>query len=253
MINDLKKHSENLWKYVDDTTASEVVLQGEHSEAQLIANEISDWSNINRMQLNANKCKKIRISFARNPPELSPITTENQIIEVASDVKVLGLSISNNLTWNKHITELVKKPSKKIYFLIQLKRAKIPIQELITSYITCIRSVLDYAVPVFHYSLPKYLSQELERVQKRAFGIIYPHEEALNLSGIEHLSTHHQNSCKKLFRAIIKDTNHSLHHLLPPRHNSIYDLRSNRSFDAPVCKTKRFSNSFIMASSRKTE
>ncbi len=47
MINDLKKHSENLWKYVD-TTASEVVLQGEHSEAQLIANEISDWSNINR-------------------------------------------------------------------------------------------------------------------------------------------------------------------------------------------------------------
>ncbi len=70
--------------------------------------------------------------------------------------------------------------------------------------------MLVYAVPVFHYSLPKYLSQELERVQKRAFGIIYPHlkyEEALNLSGIELLSTHHQNSCKKLFNAIIKDTN----------------------------------------------
>ena len=31
---------------------------------------------------------------------------------------------------NKHITELVKKASKRIYFLIQLKRAKIPIQEL---------------------------------------------------------------------------------------------------------------------------
>ena len=92
MINDLKKHSENLWKYVDDTTASEVVLQGEHSEAQLIANEISDWSNINRIQLNANKCKEIRIFFARNPPgELNPITIENQIIEVVSDVKVLLL------------------------------------------------------------------------------------------------------------------------------------------------------------------
>ena len=256
MINDLKKHSENLWKYVDDTTASEVVLQGEHSEAQLIANEILDWSNINRMQLNADKCKEIRISFARNQPELNPITIENQIIEVASDFKVLGLNISNNLTWNKHITELVKKASERIYFLIQLKRAKIPIQELITFYITCIRSVLDYAVPVFHYSLPKYLSQDLERVQKRVFGIIYPHlkyEEALNLSGIEHLSTHHQNSCKKLFNAIIKDSNHSLHYLLPPRHNSIYDLRSIKPFDVPVCKTNRFSNSFIMASSSKTE
>ncbi|CAB4007742.1 Hypothetical predicted protein, partial [Paramuricea clavata] len=84
MINDLKKHSENLWKYVDDTTASEVVLQGEHSEAQLIANEILDWSNINRMQLNADKCHEIRISFARNQPELNPISIENQIIEVVS-------------------------------------------------------------------------------------------------------------------------------------------------------------------------
>ncbi len=116
--------------------------------------------------------------------------------------------------------------------------------------------MLDYAVPIFPYSLPKYLSQELERVQKRAFAIIYPHlkyEEALNRSGIEHLSTHHQNSCKKLFNTIIKYTNHSLHHLLPPRHNSICDVRSNRSFDAPACKTKRLSNSFIMASSSKTD
>ena len=171
-------------------------------------------------------------------------------------VKTRNAGISRNITEYKHITELVKKASKRIYFLIQLKRAKISIQELITFYITCIRSVLDYAVPVFHYSLPKYLSQDLERVQKRVFGIIYPHlkyEEALNLSGIEHLSTHHQNSCKKLFNAIIKDSNHSLHYLLPPRHNSIYDLRSIRPFDVPVCKTNRFSNSFIMASSSKTE
>ena len=33
---------------------------------------------------------------------------------------------------------------------------------------------MDYAVPVFHYSLPKYLMQELERVKKRAMYIICP-------------------------------------------------------------------------------
>ena len=126
------------------------------------------------MQLNADKCKEIRISFARNQPELNPITIENQIIEVVSDFKVLGLNISNNLTWNKHITELVKKASKRIYFLIQLKRAKIPIQELITFYITCIRSVLDYAVPVFHYSLPKYLSQDLNESRNAYLELFIP-------------------------------------------------------------------------------
>ena len=36
------------------------------------------------------------------------------------------------------------------------------------------RSVIDYAVPVFHHALPAYLSQELERVQKRTMRIISP-------------------------------------------------------------------------------
>lgn len=38
----------------------------------------------------------------------------------------------------------------------------------------CMRSVIDYAVPVFHHALPAYLSQELERVQKRTMRIISP-------------------------------------------------------------------------------
>lgn len=29
------------------------------------------------------------------------------------------------MTWNTHINEIVKKASKKLYFLIQLKRAKV--------------------------------------------------------------------------------------------------------------------------------
>ena len=52
------------------------------------------------------------------------MTIENQIIEVVSDVKVLGLNISNNLRWNKHITELVKKTSKRIYSLFNLREQK---------------------------------------------------------------------------------------------------------------------------------
>jgi hypothetical protein len=80
--------------------------------------------------------------------------------------------------------------------------------------------VLDYALPVFHYSL----SEELERVQKHALGIIFPHlnyEEALCCGGIEALFTHHHNICKKLFQLITIDSHHNLHHLLPPRYHPI--------------------------------
>ena len=52
-----------------------------------------------------------------------------------------------------------------------IKRAKVPCEDLRLLYTTCIRSVLDYAVSVFYYSLPKYLTHELERIQKRALGI----------------------------------------------------------------------------------
>ena len=67
-----------------------------------------------------------------------------------------------------------KKVSKRLYFLTQLKRAKVARTDLGLFYSICIRSIMDYAVPVFHYSLPKYLMRELEHVQKRAMSIISP-------------------------------------------------------------------------------
>ena len=53
----------SIWKYVDDTTTSEVTKKGQHSEAQGIGNEVVNWSIRNRVKLNTDKCKELRISF----------------------------------------------------------------------------------------------------------------------------------------------------------------------------------------------
>ena len=58
----------------------------------------------------------------------------------------------------------------RIYFLRQLKRKNIPSKELLTFYTTCVRPVAEYACPVFHNGLPQYLSNDLERLQKRGKG-----------------------------------------------------------------------------------
>ena len=50
-------------------------------------------------------------------------------------------------------------------------------EDLKAFYITGIRSVLDYAVPVFHSSLPKYLIEEIEEIQKSVISIILPKQE----------------------------------------------------------------------------
>ena len=66
-INDLDTGSPYLWKFVDDTTASEKIEKGNFSNAQGLTDQIIEWSRANRVVLNPDKCKEMRICFARDP------------------------------------------------------------------------------------------------------------------------------------------------------------------------------------------
>ena len=54
------------------------------------------------------------------------------------------------------------------------KKADVEPGSLVKLYTACIRSVLKYSCQVFHKSLPQYLSDKLERIQKRALETIFP-------------------------------------------------------------------------------
>ena len=54
-----------------------------------------------------------------------------------------------------------------------------------------------------------------------------------------------EDMCNKLFTKIIDDPAHRLHHLLSPKSETGYDLRSNRHFNMYNIRTNRFQNSFI--------
>ena len=127
----------------------------------------------NRVKLNSEKCKELRISFVKNEPQFAPIVVDGKDLERVTSAKLLGLTISSNLTWNEHISDVIKKASKRLYFLVQLKRSRVPRHDMSIFYTACIRSVLTYAAPVFFYALPKYLKDELVRVEKRAMSIIW--------------------------------------------------------------------------------
>ena len=82
------------------------------------------------------------------------IYTEGKEVELVTSTKLLGLTIANDLTWSDHVTEITKKANKRLYFLTQLKRAGVPKQDLALFYVPCVRSVIDYAAPVFFNGLP---------------------------------------------------------------------------------------------------
>ena len=143
LINDLDVDDlANVWKYVDDTTASEVVAKGNRSCAQEMADKFAQWSTQNRVKLNCDKCKELRISFVKDKPQFAPIVVNGYELESVTSAKLLGLIISSNLTWNEHleISDVIKKASNRLYFLVPLKRSRVPWQDMSTLYTACIRS-----------------------------------------------------------------------------------------------------------------
>jgi len=73
MINDLVVENVRLWKYVDDPTISETVAKGELSNAQRHTDKVIQWPLENRVQLNNEKFKEMRISFSKFQQEFEPI------------------------------------------------------------------------------------------------------------------------------------------------------------------------------------
>ena len=55
------------------------------------------------------------ISFTKSQQEFEPILINGDALEVVDSVKLLGLNISSDLTWNIYINETVKKGSKRLY------------------------------------------------------------------------------------------------------------------------------------------
>ena len=91
----------------------------------------------------------MRISFVTTPQLFDAITIDGKELEVVKSAKLPGVTLSDDLSWNAHVNELVKKSSKKLHFLVQLKRARVPPSDLVLFYKACIRSPVDYAVPDF--------------------------------------------------------------------------------------------------------
>ena len=52
-------------------------------------------------------------------------------LEVVDHAKLLGVIITRDLSWNIHVSEVVKKASKRLYFLRQLKRVNVQKADLL--------------------------------------------------------------------------------------------------------------------------
>ena len=164
-------------------------------------NIAAEWTNNNDMKINSEKSKEIIISCSHGNRgnEVPNILIEGKIVERVDHVK-LGITLSNDLTWKRHLDNIVKKDGKRICMLYQLKRAGVNQADLVTIYISVVRPVVEYACPVWHTNLPTYLSDNIEMIQKRAVRAIFPgmsDVDILNHINLSTLKERRDYLCKK--------------------------------------------------------
>ena len=156
--------------YADDMLLyREIVCPEDYTVLQNDINTVNNWVKCNYLTFNASKCKYMVISHRRqgycHPPDL---LLDDLCLERVESFKYLGILLSSDLSWSKHIESICTKARKLLGLLYRRfnKHAEPP--ALFQLYLSLVRPHLEYASDVWDPHLLKDKTL-IENVQK--FGL----------------------------------------------------------------------------------
>ena len=94
MVNKLLINWHMRTKYVDDTTAFDIIPRNSFSMLDVVVIKIHDYCIEYKMKLNPKKCKEMYVNFMKNSiTAMRPIRVGNQGVERVGSCKLLGVII----------------------------------------------------------------------------------------------------------------------------------------------------------------
>jgi hypothetical protein len=225
-------------KYADDTYL--VVPSSNSNSITMEMQSISRWASANNLKLNENKSKEMIVRWPRSsqksfqPPEPFPG------IERVGKLNVLGVCLSDSLSFGEHVNSLLTQASGTVYALRILRSNGLTPPALWDVTYATLIARLSYASPAWWGFVDANSKQRLQALFKKLIkqGFLSP-----NLGTFNELCS---LADQKLFESIINNHNHVLHHLLPPVKVQHYDLRSqphNRIL--PIINQERSKQNFL--------
>ena len=166
-INDLPEQvKSNVRLFADDTalylTFSKSLTP---SILQQDLQHLESWEKAWDMEFNPSKCQVIHITRSRRPAQ-NKYYLHGVLLEAVPAAKYQGVDISENLSWNTHISRISKKANQTLGFL--KRNIKIHHEDLkATAYKTVVRPQLEYASSVWSPHTDTAI-QQIEKVQHRA-------------------------------------------------------------------------------------
>ena len=225
-----------LVKFADDVTIIHTVRKSDEDQLQSELDHVMQWSRSVGLKVNSAKTKTmVCCTKSGLANKLRHLYNGPQLIEQVQAFKLLGVTLADNFRWNQHVTNVVRVASQRLY---GLRRPRGWIADKVCLwriYFALIRSVLAYGFPAV-CNMTRRLQAQLLRVEQRAVAIIGSRPPVA-------LDEFLLQQCRTLASAI-ESPAHRLHDLIRIVEKG-YTLRS-RPRRAPLSRTTRFKNSFIM-------
>ena len=117
-INDMPETISSTARLFADDSLVYRIIRTEEDQAllQKDLDKLQKWERDWLMQFNPDKCEVIRITNKRNPLTNKYYIHDTELLTV-KDAKYLGVTVSSDLSWNKHVDNTVKKATTSLNFL----------------------------------------------------------------------------------------------------------------------------------------
>ena len=165
-------------------------------------------------------------------------TTLFHPVHVVDQIKILGVTFQNNLSWNDHVKEVSKAAARRIFILKTLKKIPgVTKHDLVTIYNSILVTVLEYNSPLL-IGMTKENSNTLEKIRKRCHRIICGSD--CDCDCLPPLSNRRETQAMKTFKQMLS-SDHICHSLIP------HILPRTQHFFIPYTRTERRLRSFVPA------
>ena len=221
------------------------VLDIQHSRVYQELINTQKYAQDNHMKLNLGKTKLMLFNTCKSRDFSPELIIEDARIDLVEQSKLLGVVVTSNLSWSSNTNYLVERCYKKMWVMRRLKRLGANNSDLLDIYSKQIRSIAEYAVPVWNSALTGEQIIKIERVQKVACSIILgdnyeSYTSALKTLGLDKLSVRRKKICIKFAKKAQKHKKFSKWFKPTP---AVITRNKKPPFYDVVCKTVRFEKS----------
>jgi hypothetical protein len=167
MLNDFPSlgRDTKMIAYADDILLLHHVQSHTSDNLQSDLDVVLDWISGLKLAVNVKKFKSI--VFTRNEVVLPSIYVNGAPIPHVSSTKFLGILFQSDLKLDKHITSILAKASRNMYFVKLLWLHKAPSKVIWDAYLALVFSIFSYCWPAV-CDTPQLLFRKMCSIEKRA-------------------------------------------------------------------------------------